>query len=115
MKRSDISDLQVLQAYVKADANCTEALANGQKLIRGEGLWCAYQVLADELGAPDKVAWRACERAFDRGLLDYGTSLRFAWLTDKGKALLNEAKPSPELTSLPGKSPDSHPAPRSEP
>lgn len=47
-----------------------------------------YEDLAEMHGCPEKVAYRACERAFGNGLIDYGVSLRTGWLTDKGKALL---------------------------
>lgn len=47
-----------------------------------------YETLADAFGCSQKVAYRACERACRHGLLEYGTSLRTGWLTDKGKELL---------------------------
>jgi len=34
---------------------------------------------------PDKVVIRRMERLCDKGLLDYGVSLRTAWVTDLGK------------------------------
>lgn len=48
----------------------------------------AYEILAKRFDVPEIVAYRACERAEKRGYLDYGTSLRSGWLTDKGKELL---------------------------
>lgn len=47
-----------------------------------------YEMIAACTGCPEKVAYRACERACDNGLIEYGVSLRTGWLTDKGKALL---------------------------
>jgi hypothetical protein len=32
--------------------------------------------------APYKVIWAAMQRAYDRGLLEFGTSLRGAWPAD---------------------------------
>jgi len=49
-----------------------------------------YEALAAETGQPEKVCFRAMERADRRGFLEYGVSLRTAWLTEKGKALLKE-------------------------
>jgi hypothetical protein len=51
--------------------------------------WKHTNVFADELlatrtGQPLKVATSALERAERRGLIDYGVSLRTAWLTDAG-------------------------------
>ena len=39
---------------------------------------------------PDKVIYRAIENAVDKGYLEYGTSCRSSWLTDKGKKNLKE-------------------------
>lgn len=47
-----------------------------------------YEALAASTGQPEKVCYRAMERAEKRGLIEYGVSLRTGWLTDKGKALL---------------------------
>lgn len=47
-----------------------------------------YDKLMRRTGECMKVCYRAMERACDRGYLEYGVSLRTAWLTDKGKALL---------------------------
>lgn len=72
MKRSDISDLTVIEAYDAA------------KILERPVL----DVLMSLTGAPEKVCWRAMERAEERGYLDYGTSLNSAWVTDKGRELL---------------------------
>lgn len=74
MKRSDISDLQVVA--------CAVRWRNG----RGDKF--VTDLIVDETGAPYKVAEAAMERAVDRGLLEYGVSLRTAWATDAGLALL---------------------------
>lgn len=42
-------------------------------------------------GEPFKVVFRAMERAFDNGYLEYGTWLRGAWLEPEGKQLLKQA------------------------
>ena len=70
-KRSDISDLDVCFAYNYA----------AQK----ENFF-ADAVLASWFpGCPEKVIYAAMERAYDRGLIEYGVSLRSGWLTDEGK------------------------------
>jgi len=70
----DITDEQVLRAVIKSrETDFTP--------------W-PYEILEAETGQPEKVCYRAMERADRRGLLEYGVSLRTAWLTDKGKALL---------------------------
>lgn len=41
-------------------------------------------------GCPEKVIYAAIERAVDRGLIEYGVSMRTGWPTEKGSALLRE-------------------------
>jgi len=43
---------------------------------------------------PPKVAQAAMERAYDRGLVDYGVSLRSGWLTKAGLHLLDTTPPT---------------------
>jgi hypothetical protein len=74
MAMKDITDLQVVQAQQRWHDN-------------RQGPW-AYEILEAETGQPEKVCYKCMERAADRDLLEYGVSLRTAWLTDKGKALL---------------------------
>lgn len=47
-------------------------------------------ILKSRTGQPEKVIFRCLERAVDRGLLDYGVSLRTAWLPEKGEMYLAE-------------------------
>lgn len=47
-----------------------------------------YEALAAETGQPEKVCYRAMERAERHGLLECGVSLRTGWLTDAGKLLI---------------------------
>ncbi|HAM56407.1 MAG TPA: hypothetical protein DCQ64_13820 [Candidatus Rokubacteria bacterium] len=97
MARKDITDIQVLQAYVDAAVTWGRS-ADGciEAQPRGAGRW-PYELLAQRTGQPEKVCYAAMERAERRGLIDYGVSLRAGFLTDKGKELLAAA--SPEATS----------------
>lgn len=76
MSRKDISDKQVVIAYAEYH--------NG---ARKE--W-PYEILRRMTGQPFMVCYRAMERAAKRGFVESGISLRTGWLTDKGKALLQE-------------------------
>lgn len=78
MKRSDITDQQVVEACIEY-----------RQIPFGNGF--ALDILVARTGAPYKVAEAAMERADDRGLIDYGVSLRTAWATEKGRALLHKA------------------------
>ena len=78
MATKDITDIQVLLAYEKAAET-----VGGQRLY-------PYDILMQETGQPEKVCFRAMERASDRDLVECGVSLRTGWLTDKGKQLLEE-------------------------
>ncbi|AEY69526.1 hypothetical protein AH2_00015 [Burkholderia phage vB_BceS_AH2] len=53
-----------------------------------KGLWL-NDLLHERTGEPMKVCYCAMERAYDRGLIECGVSLRGAWLTDKGKSMLS--------------------------
>lgn len=75
MATKDISDVQVCAAV--ADAR-----------IGSVPLRPAYELLVERTGQPAKVCWRALERADRRGLVEYGVSLRYPWLTPAGKALM---------------------------
>ena len=79
MATKDISDRQVLEAYVEKE----------RRYKAGEPKFYVDALLEQMTGQPNKVCYRAMERAFHHGLLDYGVWLRGAWLTDAGKALLD--------------------------
>jgi hypothetical protein len=72
MARKDISDKQVVEAYLRS---------------KTEGRW-PYEILQEITEQCEKVCYRAMERAYIRGYIDYGTSLRSGWVTEKGMELL---------------------------
>ena len=80
MKRSDVSTFDVLHACFIRDMEVMP-----------------WQRIAASTGAPEKVVYAAMRREERRGYLEYGVSLRTAWLTDAGKGklfdLLPEANP----------------------
>lgn len=76
MKTADITDEAVCLAY-----------AEGRLL----GFF-ADAILGERYpDFPDKVLYRAMERAHRRGLVDYGVSLRAGWLTPAGLSLVHLA------------------------
>lgn len=77
MKRSDISDLEVCKAVAEYQEK------------RGEGEF-PYEALAKKFGCSEKLAYRACERADDNGLIECGVSLRTGWLSEKGLELIKQ-------------------------
>lgn len=77
MATKDISDVQVLQAY----------LESRWLRSRGSEVW-PYELLQRWTGECQKVCWRAMERACDRGLIEFGVSLRTGWVTAEGHAEL---------------------------
>lgn len=52
-------------------------------------LW-PYVLLQKWTGQPEKVCYRAMERAQRHGLIEVGVSLRCGWLSEKGLALLTK-------------------------
>lgn len=77
MATKDITDFQVVKAY----AYCTVMRNKEERLF-------PYTRLAEVTGQCEKVCYSACERAARRGYIDWGTTLRSGWLTDKGRELL---------------------------
>ena len=75
MATKHVTDLQVCAAYAEYNAD-------------PERREWPYEILQRTTGQPEKVCYRAMERACDRDLIEYGVSLRTGWLTDAGKALL---------------------------
>lgn len=84
MATKDISDLQ-----------CCQAAANAGLAHTSTGSY-----LMQMTGQPEKVCFRAIERAISRGYLECGVGEWWAWLEPKGRDLLEqskqEAKDAPE-------------------
>jgi hypothetical protein len=84
MATKDISDLQ-----------CCQAAANAGLAHTSTGRY-----LMQMTGQPEKVCYRAIERAISRGYLECGVGTWRAWLEPKGRCLLEqsklEAKDAPE-------------------
>lgn len=75
MAMKHVTDLQVCLAV---------ALFRAREM---NGPW-PYEILAEVTGQPEKVCYRAMERACKRDLIEYGVSLRTGWLTEKGRELV---------------------------
>lgn len=80
MSRRDVTDIDVCLAY-------KEYRESVDKGIRFP--W-PYEILSRKLGQPEKVCYRAMERANNRGYIEYGVSLRSGWLSDLGEKLLRD-------------------------
>ena len=98
MKRSDISDAQVV-----AMAAAFHAYHADRGVLVTDRL-CALT------GAPEKVAYAALERAYSRGLIECGVSIRTAWPTAKGLALLTAPAESRAQSEAAPCSPEHQPA-----
>jgi hypothetical protein len=75
MARKDISDKQVIKAC-KVWQNNTDSPS-------------PLVILMLETDQPEKVCWAAMERAVDRNLIEYGTTMKYSWPTPKGLELLD--------------------------
>lgn len=73
MKRSDIPTKAVLMACHR--------FHNGADLA-------PLEILMHEFNAPEKVVYAAMEREDSKGRINYGVSLRTAWVTPKGYEFL---------------------------
>ena len=76
MKRQDISNIEVCKAYARYAKERKE--------------W-PYEILAKKFECEEKLAYAACKRASDKGLIEYGVSLRSGWLSEKGWDLLEQS------------------------
>jgi hypothetical protein len=82
-----------MKKYSSANISDKQVLAAIQKSHEmGFDKYC-YEILAEESGCPLKVCYTALERVNDKGYIDYGVSVRTAWLTDEGEAVLNYVEP----------------------
>lgn len=77
MARRHISDKQVVEAYIE----CNKTKFTNERKY-------PYELLSELTGQPEKVCYRAMERAEDRGYIGSGVTLRSGWVTDKGMELL---------------------------
>ena len=74
MAMKNISDRQVLLAQQRYQRDTA-------------GRW-GYEILSEETGECLKVCFNCLKRAADRGLIEYGVSVRTGWITEKGQALI---------------------------
>lgn len=72
MATKDISDAEVCRAFLDA---------------HGSGVF-ADALLIERTGQPEKVVYRAMERANRHNLVEYGVSLRSGWITPEGRKLI---------------------------
>jgi hypothetical protein len=77
MQVKDLADPLVLGLI----ADCWRRMNDGERAP------FADQILIRN-GVPPKVVLRKMERLADRGLIEYGVSLRTAWLTEAGRRAL---------------------------
>ena len=75
-QRKHITDEMVIRAYLE------------RKLFEN---W-PYHILMEQTGYPLKVCYSAMERAYDKGYIEFGTSLRSGWVTEKGMELIRESE-----------------------
>jgi len=80
MSVKDISDKQVCEAYAEKERQHGPDFEYDYEF--------PYVILQRMTGQPEKVCYRAMERASNRGYIEYGVSLRTGWLTDEGIRLL---------------------------
>lgn len=90
LQTKDISDLQVCEAY---------RVSREQRDTTGDYDF-PYDHLMEMTGAHWKVCYCAMERAYGRGLIECGVSLRTGWLTDKGEALLAQIAKDAAVTAV---------------
>ena len=79
VQRKRVSDLDVLLAYIES------------REYTDKNIWIyPYDILQEKHGCCFKVAYRAMERACDRGLIDWGITLRSGFIITEGYDLLEK-------------------------
>ena len=81
LKRKHVPTYYVLKAY---------EILQDERGKNNSYVFFPYQYLSIWTGACDNVCYRAMERDYDNGYIDYGVSLRSGWLTNKGKELIRK-------------------------
>ena len=84
MARKHVTDHQVCLAYWCCQ-DIETRLHSGKTVVAP---W-PEELLSTWTKQPQKVCYRAMERAHRRGLIAYGVSLRAGWLTQTGNALIH--------------------------
>ena len=82
MKRSDIPTRAVLEACHR---------------FHNRGNLAPLQILMNEFNAPEKVVYSAMERDLAKEFIDYGVSLRTAWVTPEGYKFLEKIEANSAL------------------
>lgn len=83
MARKHVPDHLVCMAYFYCNhVKCRIHVGGITLLPFPEELLCIWTK------QPQKVCYRAMERAHRRGMIEYGVSLRTGWLTDLGRAAI---------------------------
>lgn len=85
MARKDVPDLLVLRVAREmwAELNSGPFRHDRKNLI---------ERLMDSTGQCEKVCYSAAYRTADRGLIEYGVSIRWPWATPEGIVVLGKAK-----------------------
>lgn len=101
--RRDISDNMVLEAYAECRKSDRPFQPPSGNSIAISVWWLEVrlmeshmaktykwpeEIIMEKTGCPAKVAYAAMERAYNRGYIEYGVSLRGGWLTEKGERAL---------------------------
>lgn len=81
-KRKEITQRMVLEAYAQRDV---------RRHIYGP------DILRRDIPAPNKVIHSAIKRELDRGMIEFGISLKTGWLTYAGEARLAELRGAPDV------------------
>lgn len=90
MARKDISDAQVVYASSIYNARCWGSSIEMQ--LRGDPRPFVNEILQQLTGEPIKVCDVAMRRAWTRGFIDWGVSMRTAFPTEEGLAMLERER-----------------------
>lgn len=78
------------------DIPTREVLEQQQKWWENKELPFTYEVLGQKYGS-EKLVFMKMQKLLREGYLEYGVSLRTAWLTEKGKSVISPLPPPDKL------------------
>ena len=74
------------------DISIKTILEQQQQWQDNNDLSFTYEILSKKYNCSEKLIYKKMEKLVDKDYLEYGVSLRTAWLTEKGLKFLKENK-----------------------
>lgn len=94
-----IEDIKILTNMKRSDIPTKAVLLACHRFYNGDEL-APWEILVSEFNAPEKVVYAAMEREYNKGFIEYGTTLRTSWVTSEGYEFLKNEKYSKSVSHI---------------